>query len=232
MSIWSILFRSRRNERRPTSPDPAQPLASWPKDSLTFRAGRPSTEVYKHVIEKNFLLLRNAPVAFGAYTPYGDFVHVNTDDIRHKGLDMILADLQEFQSRDPAHGSVVTGLKPEEERARDFLKDYDRVSVLLHPEPLIELSAVDGGVFRQHDMVVVRPPCSNEAFFQRLEEAFHMCCLLRTGGYRPFCSSTCARKAGTAVSRGQVSPQGLVQMMDGGECPICGKVIPTVCGSS
>jgi len=141
--------------------------------------------VYKHGTKDTFLLLRAAPLGpeGGASTAFGEFVHVSLDDMRTKGLDLILADLREYPNRDPNHGSVVNGLTPEAKKARKFLRDYDEVIICLESESALSLGPVcvtgrsrDSGTVRKVDVRIISLPCSNEAFFHELRQAFDKCC--------------------------------------------------------
>ena len=45
----------------------------------------------------------------GSITAWGKFMHLTEDEVRVKGLDIILRDLKEFPSRDSSFGSQFTG---------------------------------------------------------------------------------------------------------------------------
>jgi hypothetical protein len=145
----------------------------------------PNIAVYKHATKGDYLLLRHAPLGpeGGASTAFGDFVHLSAEGMRTKGLDLILADFQEYPSRDPKHGSVVSGFTPEAKKASKLLKNYDQVSVWLTSESMLSLGAVsvtgrgrESGVVRKTDVEPVSLPCPNEAFFDKLLRAFEKCC--------------------------------------------------------
>ena len=114
---------------------------------------------------------------------FGDFVHLSAEDMRNKGLALILADLQEYPSRNPEHGSVVHGFTPEAKKAVKFLRDYDEVNVSLDSESVLILGPVcvtgrarRSGVVNKEDVHLISLPCSNEVFFQKLLGAFEKCC--------------------------------------------------------
>src|SRR5688572_15692065 len=122
----------------------------------------PSIAVYKHGTKDAYLFLRHAPLGDGASTKYGEFVHVSADDMRNKGLDLILADLQEYSQRNPKHGSVIYGFSPEAKKASKFLRAYDQVHVSLQLESVLSLGPVcvtsrsgDSGVVSKQDVSVV-----------------------------------------------------------------------------
>jgi len=152
-----------------------------------MRQGQPSIGVYKHGTKDAYLFVRHAPLGpdGGASTTYGDFVHINPDDMQIKGLDLILADFKEYFRRDPKHGSVLDGFSPEAKNASKFLRAYDQVDVSLQSDSALSLSPIcvttrsgDSGVVRKQDISLVSLPSSNEVFFQRLMEAFEKCCCL------------------------------------------------------
>jgi len=146
----------------------------------------PNIGVYKHATTGAYLFLRGAPLGpeGGASTAFGEFVHVSAEDMRAKGLDLILADFQEYPGRDPKHGSVVSGFTPEAKKASKFLKDYyDQVSVWHTSESVLSLGpfcvtgrARESGVVNKDDVQLISLPCSNEVFFQKLLGAFEKCC--------------------------------------------------------
>jgi hypothetical protein len=145
----------------------------------------PSISVYKHGTKDAYLFFRHAPLGNGATTNYGEFVHVSADDMRNKGVGLILADFQEYSQRDPKHGSVIDGFSPEAKKASKFLRAYDQVHVSLQSESVLSLGPVcvtsrsgDSGVVNKQDVSLVSLPCSNEAFFQKLTAAFDKCCYL------------------------------------------------------
>src|SRR5689334_17191566 len=105
----------------------------------------PNIGVYKHATKGDYVFLRHAPLGpkGGASTAFGEFVHVSAEVMRAKGLDLILADFQEYPSRDPEHGSVVNGFTPAAKKARKVLKDYyDWVVVSLTSESVLSLGPV------------------------------------------------------------------------------------------
>jgi hypothetical protein len=145
----------------------------------------PNIAVHKHGTRDAYLFLRYASLGRegGASTAFGDFVHVSATDMRTKGLDLILADFQEYSSRDPKHGSVVSGFTPEAKKASKFLRAYDEVSVWLASESVLSLGPVcvtgrtrESGVVNKEDVQLISLPCSNEGFFQKLLGAFEKCC--------------------------------------------------------
>src|SRR4051794_8910681 len=77
--------------------------------SVVRHMNSPNIAVYKHATKGDYVFLRHAPLGpeGGASTAFGEFVHVSADDMRNKGLDLILADFEEYSNRNPKHGSVV-----------------------------------------------------------------------------------------------------------------------------
>jgi hypothetical protein len=145
----------------------------------------PSVGVYKHGTKDAYLFLRHAPLGNGASTTYGEFIQVSADDMRSKGLDLILADFQEYSQRDPKHGSVIHGFSPDAKKASKFLRAYNQVDVSRQSESVLSLGPVCvtgrsgfSGVVNKQDVSLVSLPCSNEAFFQKLTAAFEKCCYL------------------------------------------------------
>jgi hypothetical protein len=145
----------------------------------------PNIAVYKPAAKGDYLFLRHAPLGpqGGASTAFGDLVRVSAEDMRTKGLDRILADFQEYPSRNPKYGSLVSGCTTEAKKARKLLKDYDQVSVWFSSEPVLSLGAVsvtgragESGLVRKEDVESISLPCSNEAFFQKLLRVFERCC--------------------------------------------------------
>ena len=146
---------------------------------------QPIISVYKHGTKDAYLFLRNAPLTNGASTTYGEFMHVSAEDMRNKGLDLILADFQDYPKRDPRHGSVIHGFSAEAKKAGKFLRAYDKVKVWLQSDSVlcfgpfcITSRSGNSGVVRKQDVSTVSLPCSKEVFFQHLTAAFDKCCYL------------------------------------------------------
>jgi hypothetical protein len=151
-----------------------------------MNTNRPIISVYKHGTKDVYLFLRQAPLGNGGMsTTYGEFVHVSADDMRNKGLDLILADFREYSQRDPKHGSVIHGFSPKAKKANKYLRAYDEVHVWLESESVLGFGPVcvtsrsgDSGIVDKQDVTSVTLPCSSDVFFQNLTAAFGKCCYL------------------------------------------------------
>jgi hypothetical protein len=177
----SQTLEAKRRSHAGCNRTPQPPLAS----AHVMRMSNPNVSVYRHGTKDTFLILSQAPLGpgGGASTAFGDFVHVTVEDMQRGGLNLILADLEQYPRRDPNGGSVINGLTPEAKKARKLLREYDEVIVSLHSGSGLTLGPVcvtgrsgDSGTVRKVDVRIVTLPCSSEAFFHELLRAFEKCC--------------------------------------------------------
>ena len=118
-------------------------------------------------------------------TAWGKFVYLSEDEVRLKGLDIILQDLREFPSRDRSFDSEFTGSLEHKRKVRKMLRDYWRVSISLRAGPVLWVDPTvetgrDRGVGYAEDRIVVPLPCSNEKFYEYLRQAYGKCCVAYT----------------------------------------------------
>lgn len=143
----------------------------------------PSTEIYRHVREPKYILM---PLCIDKKdrhtTAWGKLVHLTEEDMRTRGLSIVLHDLEEFSSRDSSVGAEVNGMGPEAKRARRQLREYWHVGITLRPGPKLELQAImdigkDRGI-GVDDYAELPLPSSPEVFFRTLNETFERCCVI------------------------------------------------------
>src|SRR5512138_1099158 len=131
----------------------------------------PSSTLCRHARRSEFMLMRMCqPEGFGVITAWGKFVHLSDDEVRLRGLDIILEDLKQFPSRDSTVGSEFTGSLEHKRKLRKMLRDYWAVGISLRAGPVLWLAPVvetgrDRGVGYAEDRIVVPLPCSNERFY-------------------------------------------------------------------
>jgi hypothetical protein len=125
------------------------------------------------------------PEGSGVITAWGKFVYLSADDLRQKGLKIILKDLKEFPSRDSSFGSEFTGTPEHKRKLRKMLRDYWSVSISLRDGPELWLDPIvetgrDRGTGFAEDRIFVPLPCSNKKFYDCLKQAFEKCCVAYT----------------------------------------------------
>jgi hypothetical protein len=144
----------------------------------------PTTTIYRHVRQPKYVLM---PMCISKQhhwtTAWGKLVHLTEDDVRTRGLDIILRDLQEFSTRDSDIGAEVNGSGTDARRARRLLRGCWQVEINLRPGPKLELGAMmdigkDRGVGRPEDCFELPLPSSPEVFFHTLSDAFERCCVV------------------------------------------------------
>ena len=146
----------------------------------------PSTSLYRHASRPKFILMRMCqPHGSGVITAWGKFVHLSEDEVRLKGLDIILRDLKEFPSRDSSFCSEFTGSLEHKRKVRRVLRDYWQVSISLRAGPALWIGPMvetgrNRGVGYAEDRIVVALPCSNEKFYGFLCQAYDRCCVVYT----------------------------------------------------
>jgi hypothetical protein len=121
------------------------------------------------------------PKDSGLLKPWGEFVHLSETDVRNKGLDIILADLATFRTRDCSAGSEFTISPQRKKKAWKLLGECDEVAISLHlgSELWIDPMIVTGrrkARGEQKDRLFLSLPSTNEKFFSILEEAYEKCC--------------------------------------------------------
>ena len=143
-------------------------------------------ELYRHASRPKFILMRMCqPQDSGVITARGRFVHLPDEEVRLKGIDIILQDLKEFPSRDSSPGSEFTGSLEHKRKVRKMLRDYWNVSISLRTGPVLWIDPIvetgrNRGVGYAEDRVVVPLPCSNKNFYEFLCQAYDRCCVVYT----------------------------------------------------
>jgi hypothetical protein len=112
---------------------------------------------------------------------WGAFVYLPEDDVRKKGLDIILLEFADFATRRQPVSSDFTGSPERKKRARKLLRESDEVSLSLHfgNELWIDPIVTDGrgrGTGFAEDRLFLSLPSTSEKFFAILKEAYDKCC--------------------------------------------------------
>ena len=142
----------------------------------------PSTSLHWHAKKSQYILQRwYRPPDSGVCETWGEFVYLTEDDVRKKGLDIILVDLAGFDSRHKSVHSEFTGSPERKKRASKLLREADKVSISLHfgDELWISPIVTDGrgrGTGFEEDLLFLSLPSTNEKFFAILKEAYDKCC--------------------------------------------------------
>lgn len=113
--------------------------------------------------------------------PWGEFVYLSEEDVRTKGLDIVLVDLAGFFARDCSLGSEFTISPERKKKAWKLLGECDEVGISLHfgQELWIDPIVVTGrrrGVGYAEDRFFLSLPSTNERFFAVLTKAYEKCC--------------------------------------------------------
>ena len=111
---------------------------------------------------------------------WGDLVHMTQEDVRTRGLDILLGEFYDFQDRSKSAPSEVTSSPKEKRRAGRLLSDCDQVSISLHsgPELWIQPVIITGrgsGRGDPKDKVVLPLPSDNLRLLEALDTAYSRC---------------------------------------------------------
>ena len=144
----------------------------------------PLVNIYRHAHLTKYILEHLCVLKpTGGCTPWGKLLHLTEEEMRTKGLQIVLADLEEFESRDSDDGAETNGVTPGAKKARKMLRDYWSVWVATRPGPALEITPLletgrDSAVEYPEGRAIIRLPCSSEKFFKTLNRAFDKCCVL------------------------------------------------------
>lgn len=142
----------------------------------------PSTSLHRHSRKPQYILKRWCrPKVSGVLKPWGEFVYLSEDDVRKKGLDIILVDLAGFAARHCSLDSEFTISPQRTKKAWKLLGECDEVAISLHcgSELWIDPIVVTGhrrGVGYVEDRFYLSLPSTNEKFFAVLKKAYEKCC--------------------------------------------------------
>jgi hypothetical protein len=137
---------------------------------------KPGLDLYRHKKTGGFIILNYAPNrTYGFSVACGPFVRISADDLMANGINQILHNLDEFESRDAMSGSEFKQLSSANKRK--FEHDHDLVGLRREsPDQLVltPMHPAHRGGFTgdQKEEIVVMLPCLAEQFHNYLTEAF------------------------------------------------------------
>jgi hypothetical protein len=144
----------------------------------------PCTDLYRHVRRREYIMLSwCVSKQHGMTTAWGKLVPLSEEDIRERGLQMVLRDLEGFSKRESDVGAEINGKTPEAKRARKRLRECWQVIITLRPNSVLEFQPMqdigkDRGVGNAEDRLTIQLPSSPQEFFRVLNEAFDKCCVI------------------------------------------------------
>jgi hypothetical protein len=118
---------------------------------------------------------------FGYSVGWGDFVPVSVEDIRTRGVQIILNNLEGFFLRDTRDKSKLYSMSKMSQREQRLLeRDHHVVGIDNYKDNLLRLMPMSrypsgGYVGDVKDQIELQLPCDNEEFYQNLLEAFRRC---------------------------------------------------------
>ena len=146
----------------------------------------PATSLYRHARKPQFILMRMyQPEGSGVIMSWGKFLHLSEDEVRRKGLDIVLRDLKEFPLRDSSVGSEFAGSLEHKRQVRKMLREYWCVSISMRTGPVVWIDPIvetgrNRGVGYAEDRIVLPLPSSNQKFYGCLRQAYDKCCVAYT----------------------------------------------------
>jgi hypothetical protein len=141
-------------------------------------------DLYRHAHEPKFILVRHAPdkQLSGISFPWGELVHLSDEQIRVRGIEIVMADFLEFASRD-CDAEAVWSNPAARKKAQRILRDYFSVSVGLLEQPILDIwswheTARGRRVTLPEDHFQLAVPCAPETFYATISEALERCVVL------------------------------------------------------
>lgn len=138
-------------------------------------------DLYRHAHEPKFILVRHAPdkQVSGVHVPWGELIHLSDEEVRVRGIEIVLADLREFTSRD-SDAEAVWSRVGARKNAEKVLRDYFGVSIGLLEQPMLDVwswheSARGRRVTLPEDHFQLALPCSAQLFYATISDAFNRC---------------------------------------------------------
>lgn len=126
--------------------------------------------------DKTLFLLGSCAIesTYGMTVTYGNLKHILQEDMKSRGLDIVLKDLEEFPRREKKQDekSELQKMTPAEEKK--FHKDHRYILLQQNNKNTLEMTPmkpVKKG-FSGNKETVVSLPCTNADFFESLMQAF------------------------------------------------------------
>lgn len=138
----------------------------------------PCCTIYLNIHNGSFKLESFAVETEFAFTAsFGKLKLITETDMKLRGLEMLLSDLQQFASRKNVETSEMEKMSAQQRNA--FYKAHKQVSVSLLPSRILRIEPMQkcGGGFEgiAGGQILIDNSCSNEDFYVKLMGAFVQC---------------------------------------------------------